>query len=310
MPPSGKSQPPRPLRDVRVDSAAPVPLLEDTRNSSRAIRAARDARDERLDPDSVPAPPRPEPPDDDVARLKAERAADADDIAAMLVRVADTERARDASERRATGLEAWTQTLEAKVAEARTRADEAEETSTSLKSDLATTRKELERMSARVRSLEDELATNRRENEDALELERVKRGLEIDALVSQHQAAVDSAKGGAVSVAALAGARDAIAKVVTMIEDLERQEAQSSAVRMGLLEQARRTLTVDHVTAPPPPIPADAKAGPTMPPTTRGGKKRSRRPPAPPLPPQKRVTVEIAKPEAAMETFEDLDLGD
>jgi hypothetical protein len=288
-----------------MDSSAPVPTLEDIRRpSSKQIRAARDLRDDRAEPDL----------EENVARLRAERAADADDIAKMLVRVADTERARDASELRATGLEAWTQELEEKVATARTRADEAEEQLAVSKRDADQARKELERALAQIATLEAELARVKRENEDALELERVKRGLEIDALIGQHEAAMTGTRTGSAADA------DRIGRMVALVEELDRAEAQASQTRRGILEQARHVLGGEPTTAPPP-APAPRSVSPTMPPTTRNAKKRSRLPPAPPLPPKGKPTVSAMAAVTAMpaapglpadklETFEDLDLDE
>jgi hypothetical protein len=61
----------------------------------------------------------------EVARLTRERAADADDLAAMLVRVADSERARTTAVTMATQLEARIEGLEAELGKARASTDEA-----------------------------------------------------------------------------------------------------------------------------------------------------------------------------------------
>ncbi len=252
--------------------------------------------------------PDPEEAELDLARIKAEREADADEIAAMLVRVADTERQRVASEQRAVGLEGWTLELEAKVAEARTRADDQATQSAELRKLLAAAESEVATLRARVKGLEAQVATVRREAEDAVELERVKRSIEIDALVAQQAAALalrgESAESGRSST------RSKLAALGSTLDALDRLEAETHATRQELLEQARRAIAVsnDHVTAPPPAIHrARTSPGPTtIPPANKPGKKKSRRPSAPPTPPAAASVQPITKPGEQLETFEDL----
>ena len=290
MAPPGKSQPPP--RDARTDSS-PAPVIEDTRlPSSRSMKAARDIRDLERSRER----------EEDLARLKAEQAADVDDLAAMLVRVADTERLRDASEKRANGLEMWTQELEEKVAAARTRADDAE-------GSLGALRTENVELRAKLALLEVELSTMRRDQEDALELERVKRGLEIDALVSQHQAALAEAQLALASAGASGRAKAPADRLIALMEELERTEATAALSRKAVFDEAHRLASSDYATVPPPPLTQVSQSSPTMPPTTKNLKKRARRPSAPPLPP-KPVEISPAHPESELETFADLDLGD
>jgi hypothetical protein len=255
MAPPGKSQPPR--RDLRAEP-----------------------RDEALD--AAGAGPR------------AERAPDADDLAAMHVRVAEGERAREAAERRAKGLEAWTLDLEAKVAEARTRVDELDKSAAALRSELDAAR-------ARSSALEVELAAARREAEDALELERVKRGLEIDSLVEQHTAALAELRRKHASSETEA-VRGAVVTALATLEELEHHERASTATRARLLERARRALTSGHVAVASPPAAERAPAGPTMPPA-KPARKRARRQSTPPARPS---LAPITKPSDQLETFEDL----
>ena len=258
------------------------------------------AREQRPDPE--------EELEADLARIRAERAADADEMAAMLVRVADTERARDGFEKRASGLEGWTLELEAKVAEARTRVDDLEAEGAELRKQLEVALADAEALRARVATLEADVATARREVEEAVEVERVKRGLEIDALVEQHNATIAALRvEHAASGLYASGVRE---KAANLLDDLDRLEASSSAARTRLIEQARSALR-DHVTAPPPPNgpgSAGRTTAPTMPPSTgmpaTRPKRKSRRPSAPPA--VSPSLTPVTKPGAELETFEDL----
>jgi chromosome segregation ATPase len=254
----------------------------------------------------------------------------------MLVRVADTERAREASENRASGLETWTLELEAKVAAARTRADDLETSSAALqkeldatKKDLDTAKKELDREKERGDRMLGELVNAQRDTEEALEAERVKRGLEIDALVEQHQAALTAAKREA-TVSRAGGVRDAMAKMIATLEEAEQLDGQTRALRMGVLDQARRALAAEApaITSPPisgqlrmQTIPAMKAVRQTLPPASK--RKRSKRPPAPSglQQPTPAVSMEPTNPPTAptnaptapgdkLVSFEDLDLKD
>jgi hypothetical protein len=185
----------------------------------------------------------------DVARLRAERASDADEIGAMLVRVAASDRARDAAEKRALALEKWGEELEAKVAEARTRGDD----------------------------LEIELGRVKREHEDALEVERVRRTFELEALAMKQRAELATPRGP--QTAAARAARDAMGRVITTLEELEKHESQSALARRRAFDQAREFIAMAAGVTSPAPVTMDV---PTVPPT-KSSARRSRRPqPAPP----------------------------
>ena len=293
----GKSKRPPPLRDARNDSTPPVPREEAFGRG--APRVLRPAKPDAADPSAVPIVAL----ESDVARLRAERASDADEMGAMLVRVAASDRAREAAEARASGLEKWAEELEAKVAEARTRGDE----------------------------LEEELARVRREHVDALEVERVRRGFELEAVAARPRAG-SRASGDVEATAGVAEAREALGQIIATLEELERHESQSALARARAFEQAREFLATRAVRPSRAPATNDV---PTVPPT-RTPSKRSRRPPEPAasvepavetpavaaVPPVPAVTVPAVttarpasgepsgEPAVEMLTFEDLDLGD
>jgi hypothetical protein len=281
----GKSKRPPPLRDTRIDSTPPVPRPEALGHVSP--RVLRPARPEAPEGQAVPIVAL----ESDVARLRAERASDADELGAMLVRVAASERAREAAEARATGLEKWAEELEAKVAEARTRGDE----------------------------LEAELARVGREHVEALEVERVRRGFELKAAATRHRAEA-GASGGVEASSDVATARETVGQIIATLEELERHESQSALARARAFEQAREFLATRAVRPSRPPVTNDV---PTVPPT-RAPSTRPRRPPE--LAPAAEPSIEAravttppgatpvakaaAEPQVEMVTFEDLDLGD
>jgi hypothetical protein len=239
---SGKSKRPPP-RDNRLESTPPVPRQEPgpRQEPARAIgRAARPLRAEVVEGEPVPIVGL----QLDVARLRAERASDADEIGAMLVRVAASDRARDVAEKRALALEKWSEELEGKVAEARTRGDE----------------------------LEIELRRVKREHEDALEVERVRRTFELEALAMKHRAEIATPRGP--QTAAARAARDAMGKVITTLEELEKHESQSALARRRAFDQAREFIAMAAGVTSPAPVTMDV---PTVPPT-KSSARRSRRP--------------------------------
>jgi hypothetical protein len=307
IPPSSLSTPLPPVRDSRVDSAAPASMVEETgvgrldeaeeRAALLSSRSMRIARDIRLEAETAEL-------EEDVARLRAERDADADEVAAMLVRVAERERALTASERRASGLEAWTQELEAKVAAARTRGDELEHDVFELRKELAAAKGELAAAEARIAGLESSLAETQRQSEAALAAEQQRRTVEIEALIADREAAVAKARRAAEGEKEeAASAPRALAELAVLLDDLERQETAASAARAALVEEAKRILASEPVTAPPPGPPA-AGVQATMPPP-KVAKKKPRRPS---LPPVARVPsmLSIKTPGVQLETFADL----
>jgi hypothetical protein len=235
---SGKSKRPPP-RDNRLDSSPPAPRPEP---AARTIgRAARTTRVELVG-ESVPIADL----QLDVARLRAERASDADELGAMLVRVAASDRARDVAEKRAAALEKWVEELEGKVAAARTRGDE----------------------------LEIELVRMKREHEDALAAERARRTFELEALAMKHRAELSTMPRGPQNAPGPRAAREAMAKVIATLEELEAHESQSALARRRAFDQAREFVATAAGVASRAPATKDV---PTVPPT-KSSARRSRRP--------------------------------
>jgi chromosome segregation ATPase len=219
-----------------MDSTPPIPRPEEVarlslRNSRSQVEAGRAASGAFRS---------------DVERLKAERAADADDLAAMLVRVADADKRREVAERRATGLEDWTLQLEGKLAEARTRGDDIE-------AELVAVRRDLEAM--------------RRENS----------GYRSKATVREMRVPLPPLPSPAAAPSAdVLEGRIAMAKADAILEELEKQEIQAHALRLNVLGQTRRVLASERDTAPPPP---KSSAAPVPPSSSSAGprSKRTRR---------------------------------
>jgi hypothetical protein len=170
-----------------------------------------------------------------------------------------------------------------------------------MRGELTSARRELDTLRARSERLEVDLGNARREGEAALEAERVKRGLEIDTLVEQQQAALVAARaegggsrGGPV--------RDALAKMVKTLEEVDQLDSEARALRAGVLDQARRALST--TTALPVKTDAITQTAITIPPITK--RKRSKRPPVPPPPPL--PATPITTPGEKLESFDDLEL--
>jgi hypothetical protein len=315
---TGKSKRPPPLRDTRIDSAAPVPREEEAGRPT--ARPTRSAGDDRLAHDSTRSAGGGALLSD-LERLKAERAADADDMGAMLVRVAETNRARQMAEKRAQGLESWTQELEAKLAEARARGDDLEAANVEMRKELDDVRvahADGKGDRRHVAALEEELSGLRREHEDALEVERVKVGLERDAFEEKTRLAQMHLR--ASHAAELASFRESLAQAAKTLLELETGEAEVSLQRIQTLSRARQALVsglakvepaspAERVTSPPPAIDTlRTKRGASTVPPSKASRKRSKAPP-PPVPSLVFQTPAVVKAVEVV-TFEDLDLGD
>ncbi|MDP9150989.1 MAG: hypothetical protein M3O36_13750, partial [Myxococcota bacterium] len=140
----------------------------------------------------------------ELARLKEERGLEADTVAEMLVRVAESERTVEAATRRAATAETTAQEIAAV---------------------LERTREELADARRGAFGLESMLAQARGEHVQALEAER-------SASARARQAA-------AVAEEALGAARQVIAQAATLVDDLERREETATALRVRALQQAR-----------------------------------------------------------------------
>ncbi len=86
-------------------------------------------------------------------------------------------------------------------------------------------------------------------------------------------------------------------KVALLLADLEKKDAQAKASRAAILAQARRALTTEHVKVTHP-----AMEAVTLPPASKGPKKRSRRPPPMQAPTPTPITMQSGE----LETFADL----
>lgn len=137
----------RPPRDLRVEKSShgtdrppergASPPSE--RGAGRAASANKKTVPEiRIDPAAV----RRAEKEAEITRLKAERAADADDIAAMLVTVAESDRERRAAWDRAGVLETRTRELDAELGEAIAQAEKAKAANAVLQKELAAARDE------------------------------------------------------------------------------------------------------------------------------------------------------------------------
>jgi chromosome segregation ATPase len=267
---TGKSRRPPPPRDPRIESVPPAaPAVADPRSKMTVpeMRAVSISRARLESPPHMAGRI-----SAGFERLKAARTADADDVAAMLVRIADSDRARQAAERKATALEAWTMDLEAKVAEARTRGDEIEQAMLAGKKELDVASKELERLRARVSALEGKLSSARREYEDAQTVERMKRDLEIDGLKDQHRRALANAGGGG----AKKGVDGAVGRAAALLDELEKHEEDAAKSRARIVDGVRRALATERATDPPP-TPIDRRAPTVAMPKASVPKRKTRR---------------------------------
>jgi chromosome segregation ATPase len=194
----------KPPRDARAEEATPTP--PETRRQSAPATNVVSNRLSALQAE--------------VARLTRERAADADDMAAMLVRVADSERSRTAAVTMATEAEARVEGLEAELGKARASSDEARQAREAVEDELrgikdaaavaleraaqaeqaayesadglSRTRIELEEQIARAGALETRLLraeTQHTEIIDSIELEHAS---SMDALRREHAASLEA----------------------------------------------------------------------------------------------------------------------
>jgi hypothetical protein len=197
----------KPPRDARAEESTPTP--PDTRRQSA--------------PAANVVPNRLSALQAEVGRLTRERAADADDLAAMLVRVADSERARTAAVTMATQLEARVEGLEAELGKTRASTDEARQAREAAEQELrgvkdaaataldratqaeqaaygnadglSRARIEVEEQIARAGELETRLLraeTHHAETIDSIELEH---GAAIEAIRREHAATLDGLRG-------------------------------------------------------------------------------------------------------------------
>lgn len=245
--PHPKSARPRsrpPARDARVEGMATPHHSESPprRTASRPKIDALPARIAALE--------------DELARLKEERGAEADNLARMLVRIAEAERARTVAEDRAHELVERVRELETIREEVRRgtealnqathRAELAERSASDGAAALERTREELQADRARFMTLEAKLARIRREHGDEL---GALRAAHADAnlqaartLEEERSVGARARQQAAAAEVSLASTRERLAQAAKLVEEIERREEMAGALRARALEQTRRAL--------------------------------------------------------------------
>ena len=213
----------------------------------------------------------------ELARMSEARGVDADELARMLVRIAETERAKSAQDERAAALDARVRELEAMVARVAEVEAGWETTRRDLEAanertrrgaealDLATRRAELaeaavddaaraleraraEREADRMRltDLETKLARTRREHADEL---TAMRSAQADAdqrtahtLEDERAAAARARQQAAAAEAEVAAMRDRLARAAELFEEMDRRDEMMATMRARSVEQGRRIL--------------------------------------------------------------------
>ncbi|MDP9001942.1 MAG: hypothetical protein M3O46_17720 [Myxococcota bacterium] len=206
----------------------------------------------------------------ELARLKQERQAEADNLARMLVRIADAERARTVAEGRASELTARVRELESMredvargteaMNQALHRAELAEQSASDGAAALERTREELQADRARFMNLEAKLARLRREHGEelaALRSTHAEASLQAERLLSEERSTLSRVRQQATTAeVSLASSRERVAQATSLVEEMERREEMAAAIRARALEQTRRALAgeegVDMVGDPAP----------------------------------------------------------
>jgi chromosome segregation ATPase len=221
----------------------------------------------------------------ELVRLKDERGAEADELARMLVRIAESERAKAATEQHAEFLAERVQELEANLEQARRetaeatelvtrRAELAELSAADGAASLERMRAELHADRSRLTDLETKLARTRRERTDEQATLRAAR-VELEqqtarALEDERSAAARARQQAAAAEVELAAIRERLAQAVVLVEKIERREEMAAALRSRSLEQARQLLAGETVSvaSSEPPTPAVASRPPRPPPAS------------------------------------------
>jgi chromosome segregation ATPase len=204
----------------------------------------------------------------ELARLSEERGVEADSLARMLVRIAEVERARAAADARADVLAARMRELEAQSEEGRRelevaraqvqsgteaaesaalRTEVAERAAADGAAELERAGEELDAGRARLGQLETELARARREHGDEQASSRAAQS-EADlraarTIEEERSSAARARQQAAAAEVSLAAMRDTIARAANLVDEMDRREEISAAVRLRTLDQARRLLT-------------------------------------------------------------------
>jgi len=204
----------------------------------------------------------------ELARLGAERDAEADELARMLVRIAEAERTRATAEQRAGALAERVRELEAECEQGRhdldaarqqlrrsaelvemasRRAGLAERSASDGAVALERAAVELEADRARLTDLEARLARTRREH--SIELVALRAAHDeacveaARAIEEERAAAAQGQEQLAAAEADLAAMRDAIASTASLVDEIDRREEMTAALRGRALDQARRILS-------------------------------------------------------------------
>jgi len=199
-----------------------------------------------------------------IGRLEDERANDADQIAEMLVRIAEAERSK-------TEAQATLETLSRHAELAEKSAVNAGAALDRLRADAEADRARLVDLEAKLTSMAREHgeiidAMRRAHVEDVLALETrhaealaEMRDAQVRALEEEKSAAARARQQAASAEVRLADACTAIAATGELLDGLQRREEMAAALRTRTIEQARRTLARDGAaeTAPPPARPSD-----------------------------------------------------
>jgi chromosome segregation ATPase len=203
----------------------------------------------------------------ELARLGEERGAEADELARMLVRVADAERARVTAEERSAALAERVRELEtqseqgrreneamrhqarrsAEMAEmASRRAGLAEKSASDGAAALERAGAQLEADRTRLTDLEARLARTRREHlaeVAALRVAHEEASSQTNRALEEERASGVQARQQAIAAQAeLSALREAVAKTSVLVDELERREEMTAALRARALREARRIL--------------------------------------------------------------------
>jgi chromosome segregation ATPase len=234
--------------------------------SSRSRPPQRDPRSEgTLPPRKTPRPRLDALPgrisvlEAELQRLNEARGAEADELARMLVRIAAAERARAVAEERAEALASRLRELEALREEVRRgteaidlatrRAELAERSAADGAEALERTRAELESDRLRSMDLDAKLARMRREHGDELAALRIARSeaeqQAARAREEERTVVAQARQRAATAEECLAETRRRLGLATGLIEQVERREEMSAALRARAFERARRVLAGD-----------------------------------------------------------------
>jgi chromosome segregation ATPase len=232
----------------------------------------------------------------ELARLKEERGAEADELARMLVRIAEAERARTDAEERAGTLAERVRELEAVHEDLRRgvqtmdqtarRAELAERSASDGATALERMRTELQADRSRVTDLEAKLARTRREHGEELATLRTALAdahlLTANALEEERSASARAREQAATSEASLAAARERLAQAASLVDEIERRQEMGAALLARALEQTRVVLVGEaRGSASGEPGPHPAASRPSRPPPAVPKWSRSSSPPEP-----------------------------